>query len=437
MNDTVREELETKIGRISGPLSAPKTEIPTSPTIPVEKPVQTPPVIANPVVAPVAKVPVVPPPASRTFTGEIGIKKTSPTLVDFQPKSLAVPDWRLQLQNSVRQRSSGNRAAALNTDAIAEPIAAVADRPTINGSLALKKDTKPAQAEKLIETPANDKVANALKRIEASRKAHLPYEQRASSPVAVAEAPAQPIKREHPFNVVSRTEFSRSPVDTSVADTPKNETRQKPRLVSSLRIEKRSLDTNKLPPIPEPANIQTSFGLDIANRKSGPLEPAEIIVEENDNIRIETDVIGNTDHNVDEIDDLAPFSLRLASGSFDIAIASMASAIILSPILAGAASWFTLSGVLLFSATLAIVLFLYLTASLSFWGRSFGMRLFSLELIDAEQNVYPTVHQAAVSSAVFLLSLATVGLGFITILFTEEKRAVHDIVSGTLIIRDI
>lgn len=65
------------------------------------------------------------------------------------------------------------------------------------------------------------------------------------------------------------------------------------------------------------------------------------------------------------------------------------------------------------------------------------MRLFSLELIDAEQNAYPSVHQAAVSSAVFLLSIAFGGLGFLTVLFNEERRAIHDIVSGTLLIREV
>jgi uncharacterized RDD family membrane protein YckC len=78
-----------------------------------------------------------------------------------------------------------------------------------------------------------------------------------------------------------------------------------------------------------------------------------------------------------------------------------------------------------------------MTASLAVWGRTFGMRLFSLELIDAEMNRYPTVHQAAVSSAVYLLSMFFGGLGFLTVFYNEEKRAIHDIVSGTLLIREI
>jgi len=64
------------------------------------------------------------------------------------------------------------------------------------------------------------------------------------------------------------------------------------------------------------------------------------------------------------------------------------------------------------------------------------MKLFSLELIDADLNEYPSFHQAAVSSAVYLLSLPLGGLGFLTIFFNDEKRAAHDIVSGTIIVNE-
>jgi uncharacterized RDD family membrane protein YckC len=82
-------------------------------------------------------------------------------------------------------------------------------------------------------------------------------------------------------------------------------------------------------------------------------------------------------------------------------------------------------------------MFLYLTTSLAFIGRTFGMRLFSLELVDVDENAYPTLHQAAVSSAVYLLSLAFAGVGFVPIFFNEERRAAHDILSGTILIREV
>jgi uncharacterized RDD family membrane protein YckC len=39
-----------------------------------------------------------------------------------------------------------------------------------------------------------------------------------------------------------------------------------------------------------------------------------------------------------------------------------------------------------------------------------------------------------VHSAAYLLSLPFFGIGFITVLFNEEKRAAHDLLSGTIIV---
>jgi uncharacterized RDD family membrane protein YckC len=77
-----------------------------------------------------------------------------------------------------------------------------------------------------------------------------------------------------------------------------------------------------------------------------------------------------------------------------------------------------------------------MTTAVGLFGKTFGMKLFSLELIDIEENDYPTFHQAAVSSSVYLLSLALGGTGFLTVPFTTDGRAVHDIVSGTIIVRE-
>ncbi len=65
------------------------------------------------------------------------------------------------------------------------------------------------------------------------------------------------------------------------------------------------------------------------------------------------------------------------------------------------------------------------------------MHLFSLEMIDADAEEYPTLHQAAVSSSVFLLSLAFGGAGFVTCLFDEDGRAIHDLVSNTLVVKEL
>lgn len=82
-------------------------------------------------------------------------------------------------------------------------------------------------------------------------------------------------------------------------------------------------------------------------------------------------------------------------------------------------------------------MFIYLTLAVGLRGRTLGMRLFSLEIVDAEENEYPTLHQAAVNSAVFLLTLPLLGIGFVPAFVNEERRAAHDLVSGTILVKEI
>ena len=457
MNDTVREELQTKVvsSGVSGRLADRKLPptVPYRPTTPVAAPTPTliseaPPRRAEPNqppaprflkdATPVSKDPVpvkkpepvkeTPPekrePAPMRYeTSELGNKKTSPTLVGFQSKNSAVPDWRLQLQNSIRQRTQKDVG-------IAEDGATFQKQLVTRGANALKVEF--VDEPKTIDVK-NPRVANALKRIEESRKAFLPEKHEPDAPSQPAAA-----SRNYPFNVVSRAEGV--PV---APETPPRATMNavlKPRLVSSLRIEKKGFDTNKLPPLP--GTTGTNSGK-LEAAAAGPLselnkrldaEAEEQFLDGQSIIETEQELVEDEESN--EYDDLAPMAMRFNAGLFDLIAGSFATLILLTPFMLGGGSWLTFSGFFAFAAALAIVMFIYLTASISFYGRSLGMRMFSLELIDADESEYPTVHQAAVNSAVYLLSLALAGVGFIPMLMNDERRAAHDLLSGTILIRE-
>ena len=138
-----------------------------------------------------------------------------------------------------------------------------------------------------------------------------------------------------------------------------------------------------------------------------------------------------------EIEDCAPFAMRFNAGLFDLIIGSFSSLILLAPFMAIGGEWFTFAGFLTFLATCSVIMFIYMTIAIGFFGRTVGMRLFSLEVVDIEGENYPTLHQAAVSSSLYLLSLALGGIGFITLLLNPEKRAVHDLVSGTIVVKEL
>jgi len=438
VNDTVREELETKISRpgisaasnsggpvAKSPMPVPQPRANTVPSgsLPAitqqPKPrMEAPKIEAPKPMAPPAQ----PKPIAQRFdTADLRVKKTSPTLVEFQTKKATVPEWRLQLQNSVRQKVGTNRRETGSPNATPAPQAK--QQPTNSGANALKveyieDDPQPSKHQ-------NPRVANALKRIEESRRA---FTNQPAPEQPLQAGRATPAQKNFPFNVVARS--AETPVRTPGQKATVNPS-PKPILVSSLKIEKKGYDTNKLPPLAKPATPSRSF-IPAATPPESRKEIETISVNE-DAIEMETlDIEPETD----EIDDLAPFSMRFNAGLFDMIIGGFASLILLSPFIISGGSWLSLYGFFAIAATVAIVMFVYLTASIAFYGRTFGMRLFSLELVDIEENAYPSVHQAAVSSAVYLLSLTFAGIGFLPMFFNEERRAAHDILSGTILISE-
>lgn len=412
-NDSVREELAMSVTPISAPLkfqAAADVESAASPTSREAEPR-----------------------VRRVATADLGTKKTSPTLAEFINKNSKMPDWRLQLQNSVRQR-----AGRVNLDVASQATSAesaVSAQTQTNGANALKVayDGPNTPADK-----AEEKLSNALKRIEASRRAFQGSE-KAREGIRVAKE----AQRKFPYSVVSRSDELPS-LPSKPAAEPSMATR--PKLVSSLKIEKKEYDTNKLVPIPEAASLASSF-----EEPEVPVGQAGTPLKENWSQRIEIREAALEDEEVtthvapteeiepepDAIDDLAPIPMRFNAGLFDLIIGAFATFVLLSPLLAFSEGWFSFSGFLLFASVLLVVMFLYLTAAVGFLGQTFGMKMFSLELVDVDKSEFPTLHQAAVNSAVFLFSLAFGGLGFIPILLNDERRAAHDLVSGTILVREV
>ncbi|MBK9164068.1 MAG: RDD family protein [Acidobacteria bacterium] len=427
VNDSVREELAPKIGRGSGPLEKKTTDSPASISDNGNAPATKQPIETSPAQAPAP---------ARSKTNFLAPRPTSKTLVEFQPKAASLPEWRLQVQNAVRKRngvdtSEAERPAEVQLAKLPPP-ATLEQRPAVETAHAA--------------SPANPMLAKALQRIETSRQTYMPGAAGAAAvarkPIAARPFPAPPpVQKTYPFDLVpgkaTATPAKREAEPASVpAAAP-----AKPRLVSSLRIEKKKYDTNKLPPIPQPAELSSSFeslpaapALAVAAAAAHttfiPESSAELSPDE-----LEMSRAFETNEEPEIFDDIPPFGMRFAAGLFDVLASGFGTLVILSPLIFGQNAAYTLSLGIGFAAVLAAFLFLYLTASLAFRGKTLGMWMFSLELIDAEQNAYPNAHQAAVHSAVYVLSLALFGLGFVTIIFDEEKRAVHDIISGTLLVK--
>lgn len=418
MNDSVREELQI--------MSAPKPlKLEVKPSLPrIEKPEI--PMTTKP------KTQAVPQPqtpvAAKTHTTEIAAKPTSPTLVEFQNKNATLPDWRLQVQNAVRKRVENVQTTETVAVAIETKPSAVSRRHlTTSGANALKAEF----IEETAPVIANDKLANALRRIEESRKRFLAEEITEDAPKAQAVA-----TKNYPFYIATKNaEVMPKPTEVKssagVATTPKFE--------DLPVIEKKEFDTNKLKPLPNSAIISTNLekvSSDLpkieAETKDAPLIKISRVKSDEDEIL----ELEETELVEEENEDLAPFAMRFNAGLFDLIIGAFTSLILLAPFMLSGGNWFSLAGFFAFIVTCAIVLFVYLTTAVGMFGKSVGMKIFSLETIDIEENDYPTFHQAAVSSSVYLVSLALGGIGFLPALFNSERRTAPDLLSGTIIVKE-
>ena len=427
MNDTVREELQPKINTSGSlpPIEQNATTLPPPrPYVQKSNPYAVPPP-ATAASAPAMKVPnmVAHAPAistsKRVETSGLSVSKTSPTLVEFQAKSTSIPEWRLQMQNAVRQR----KGTTVEGNDLPQTVAA-APRIT-HGAKEPRAETVPQQ---VLEN-ADPRLNNALRRIADSRSSFLPDES-----TKTAFAPRETPAKNFCFDVIEprpNAVLRAAPPQSAVNVMPK------PTLVAPAKIEK--LDTNKLPKLDElqSKTIEKVEEISMINLTIPDAEPTEFHGIKR--IFINADNLNNAEPDLietDEIEDLAPFSMRFNAGLFDLIIGSVVTMALLSPLAFTGGDWFSISGLLIFAAVLSIVMFAYLTACVGFYGKTLGMRIFSLEIVDAEENEYPTIHQAAVHSSIYLATLALGGLGFITVLFNEEKRAIHDLLSGTIIVRE-
>jgi uncharacterized RDD family membrane protein YckC len=420
VNDSVREELASKISPI---VKSAKIEIKEKP------PAAAPIAISEPIPPPsqpLAPVLSIAPP--RGHTGEIFAKPTSPTLIEFQNKNAVLPEWRLELQNAVRRRNGGG--------AQTEPTAA-APRQTVlvsKGATALKAEVieQPAPV-----TASNPTLEKALRRIEQSRQKYHTEEE--PKPADLPAAPPSQQPKTFPYTIVNKTQ--ETPAKSSNFQSGADFI-SKPRIATPLTDSKpEKFDTNKLPPLP--AKIASNF-------ERRPVEISllenEIEEEENKSFAIRAveaaEVVAYADPETEEseveeeADDRAPVALRFNAGLFDLIIGSFISVILLAPFMLSSGNLFTIQGLIAFLATCSVVMFIYLTTTIGTMGRTYGMRIFSLELIDIEENAYPTFHQAAVSSAVYLVSLALGGMGFLTLFLNHEKRAAHDLLSGTIVVKE-
>lgn len=85
-------------------------------------------------------------------------------------------------------------------------------------------------------------------------------------------------------------------------------------------------------------------------------------------------------------------------------------------------------------AMILIVGVVYLMVFQALMGRTLGMRVLKMRVIDVWGD-RPSIARCAARTAGYLAGLATVMLGFLWVGFDSEKRGLHDWIAGTYVIK--
>ncbi len=138
----------------------------------------------------------------------------------------------------------------------------------------------------------------------------------------------------------------------------------------------------------------------------------------------------------DIFDDGAPLATRFAGAAVDILLVAFLSSPFAAIIELTSGNWSDPRVAASMSGIVSVIMFLYLTGSTALAGRTLGMKLFSMHIVDAESALSPTTGQSVRRALVYMLSLVTFGLGILYALFDAEGRTAHDHLSGTIVVRE-
>jgi uncharacterized RDD family membrane protein YckC len=131
----------------------------------------------------------------------------------------------------------------------------------------------------------------------------------------------------------------------------------------------------------------------------------------------------------------APVFFRFLSAILDLAVVCLLSAPVVALVKLTDLKWQDSRTIMFAASTFVVMGFLYLTISTAFTGRTLGMKPFSLRVVDDRTGLIPTGGQSAARAFLYLLSLASAGIALIYTFVNPERRAAHDRVTRTAVVR--
>jgi uncharacterized RDD family membrane protein YckC len=350
--------------------------------------------------------------------------KSASTLIEF-PGGRAVPEWRKQLSQRVREVQERKAREAAEELAAAQE-AGLVSCALPSGQLELVPD---------LEQPVmNPIVTKALERIERARRTDFSTSQLTATATARAyervvdvlpepEIPVEPVEAKPKLKVVARQPQARElPLEDPIRET----------------------ETFVIAADPEPV-VAAPVGADRATLEPEPVAPAAE-PRERKPIRVisEDDVALSYLENClsvaalpdDSRHNVAGLTRRTIAGVFDLfLLALMVSPAVIAMDYNGA-NWAEPRTIGIIAGIAAATMFAYLMLTTAVTGRTLAMRIFSLRTIDLRTGLIPTGGQSFRRALGHVFSLAIAGLGLGYALIDPDRRTLHDRFSQTIVIRD-
>lgn len=321
-------------------------------------------------------------------------------LIEFPGVSRgAVPQWRKELSERVREvQEKRAREEALEVTAEKETLKRASD------------DLPPLELLPQQEVaPVNPLVVAALRRIERAHEASA-YVSHSSHSTSAARAYTAPMIHDQT-----------SPAPAMGAAVP-----------------------DYLESEPEPEPVEKTHNLVVVPAQAVPAEvpvaaanspkPRRTIGDINDPALNYLDSVPTTVRFETSKHRRASISARFVSAWADITVVSLLSSPFAAALELLNANWDSPRTWILAAAIFFIVGFLYFTISTALTGRTVGLKLFSLRIIDIRTGLIPTGAQAASRSLIYLASLIILGVTSLFALFNPEHLTAHDRITHTAVV---
>lgn len=353
------------------------------------------------------------PAASADSTGERAVPAPpASTLIEFPGVSRNKPQWRKDLSERVRE--------------IQERRAREGSRESVNA--AHQPAGQPASQLGLVPQPdapaVNPIVAAALKRLERARQSAAPMPRTRAGMGGAATAVARVAEEQYQVEEQGEPELSAlsmsAPVmqphveqlaEDEVVETPRERTlvvvppspSLKPQATTASKVEAQHVSVDAL--------AEESF----ADLDEAALDATQAI---------------------EPYDDRAPVVSRVVGSFVDLLVVAFASSPFAAIIELTNGNWMDWRVAASMGGIVVTIMFLYLSASTALAGRTWGMSLLSIRAVDADSGLQPTTKQATARALLYMISLASFGLGILYALFDAEGRTAHDHLSGTAVVRE-